>query len=157
MVSVVGCLRGFKVEIVPSMRRCTRTACGRRAVATLTYNYADSTAVLGALSTYAEPHSYDLCPKHAERLTAPQGWEVVRLIDDFESLPDPTDDLTAVADAVRDADVWEQATRHAAQEDRALSRYGRSRRDVAVGGEPLTSRTPRLRVLRDSDVPDSGR
>ena len=50
------------------------------AVATLTYVYADSTAVVGPLATYAEPHSYDLC-EHAERLTAPRGWEVVRRVD----------------------------------------------------------------------------
>jgi hypothetical protein len=43
------------------LRRCSRTACGRQAVATLTYVYADSTAVVGPLATYAEPHSYDLC------------------------------------------------------------------------------------------------
>ena len=56
------------------MRRCSRTACGRVAVATLTYVYSDSTAVLGPLATYAEPHCYDLCAEHAERLTAPRGW-----------------------------------------------------------------------------------
>jgi hypothetical protein len=47
-------------------------------VATLTYVYADSMAVLGPLSQFAEPHSYDLCEKHAERLSAPRGWQVVR-------------------------------------------------------------------------------
>jgi hypothetical protein len=25
-----------------------------------------------------EPGSYDLCERHAERLSAPQGWQVVR-------------------------------------------------------------------------------
>jgi len=35
-------------------------------------------AVLGPLSQKAEPHSYDLCAAHAERLSAPQGWQVVR-------------------------------------------------------------------------------
>jgi hypothetical protein len=61
------------------VRRCSRTACQRSAVATLTYVYSDSTAVLGPLATYAEPHCYDLCAPHAERLTAPRGWEIVRL------------------------------------------------------------------------------
>ncbi len=82
------------------MRGCSRTACGRHAVATLTYVYADSTAVLGPLATYAEPHTYDLCSEHAERLTAPQGWDVVRLATAFTDLP--PDDLLAVADAVRE-------------------------------------------------------
>ena len=66
-------------NVVSPVRRCSRTACGRPAVATLTYVYADSTAVLGPLATYAEPHCYDLCAEHSERLTAPRGWEVVRL------------------------------------------------------------------------------
>lgn len=73
------------------------------AVATLTYVYADSTAVLGPLATNAEPHSYDLCAEHAERLTAPRGWEIVRLATQFvETGPSP-DDLLALADAVREA------------------------------------------------------
>ncbi len=59
-------------------RPCSRVACTVEAVATLTYVYADSMAVLGPLSRRAEPHSYDLCAKHAERLSAPQGWRVVR-------------------------------------------------------------------------------
>ena len=63
-------------------RRCSRTACGRSAVATLTYVYADQTAVLGPLATYAEPHAYDLCEVHSERLSAPRGWEVLRLARD---------------------------------------------------------------------------
>ena len=48
-------------------------------MATLTYVYADSTAVLGPLATYAEPHCYDLCEQHADSLTVPRGWEVLRL------------------------------------------------------------------------------
>jgi hypothetical protein len=85
------------------MRRCTRTACNRPAIATLTYVYADSTAVLGPLATYAEPHCYDLCTVHGERLTAPRGWEVVRLAPDPEDLGPTSDDLEALADAVREA------------------------------------------------------
>lgn len=86
-----------------SARLCSRSACGRPAVATLTYVYADSTAVLGPLATLAEPHSYDLCSEHAERLTAPRGWEVVRLLPEFEPLAPSHDDLLALADAVREA------------------------------------------------------
>ncbi|WP_246213576.1 DUF3499 domain-containing protein [Kitasatospora viridis] len=85
------------------VRRCSRTACGRPAVATLTYVYADSTAVLGPLATYAEPHCYDLCAEHAERLTAPRGWEVVRLATDSAPLRRSSDDLEALANAVREA------------------------------------------------------
>ena len=85
-----------------TLRRCTRTACGQPAVATLTYVYAESTAVLGPLATYAEPHCYDLCARHSARLTAPRGWEIVRL--EVAEAPGPTpDDLEALADAVREA------------------------------------------------------
>lgn len=61
-----------------SARPCSKVACGRDAVATLTYDYADAMAVLGPLAIRREPHSYDLCERHAERLSAPQGWQIVR-------------------------------------------------------------------------------
>lgn len=59
-------------------RLCSKVACSNEAVSTLTYVYADSMAVLGPLSRVAEPHSYDLCAKHADRLSVPMGWQVVR-------------------------------------------------------------------------------
>ncbi|HEX6246449.1 MAG TPA: DUF3499 domain-containing protein [Nocardioidaceae bacterium] len=86
-----------------SARRCSRTACGRPAVATLTYVYSDQTAVLGPLATYAEPHAYDLCEAHSERLSAPRGWEIMRLAPDPDALGPSSDDLLALADAVREA------------------------------------------------------
>ena len=33
---------------------------------------------MGPLSATKEPHTYDLCQAHSERLTAPVGWSVVR-------------------------------------------------------------------------------
>ena len=84
-------------------RRCSRTACRRPAVATLTYVYGDQTAVLGPLATFAEPHAYDLCDEHSERLSAPRGWEVLRLAPDPDALGPSSDDLLALADAVREA------------------------------------------------------
>ncbi|MGB0099278.1 MAG: DUF3499 domain-containing protein [Nocardioides sp.] len=84
-------------------RRCSRTACGRAAVCTLTYVYADQTAVLGPLATFAEPHAYDLCETHSERLSAPRGWEVLRLAADPAAQGPSSDDLLALADAVREA------------------------------------------------------
>lgn len=86
-----------------SARRCSRTACRRAAVATLTYVYGDQTAVLGPLATYAEPHAYDLCEEHSERLSAPRGWEVLRLAPDPDAMGPSSDDLLALADAVREA------------------------------------------------------
>jgi hypothetical protein len=88
---------------VSPARRCSRTACDRPAVTTLTYVYADQTAVLGPLATYAEPHAYDLCDQHAERLSAPRGWEVLRLVSDLSPRGPSDDDLLALANAVREA------------------------------------------------------
>ncbi|MEO8851671.1 MAG: DUF3499 domain-containing protein [Allobranchiibius sp.] len=85
------------------MRTCDRSACRGPAVATLTYVHADCTIVLGPLATYAEPHSYDLCAAHTTRFTAPRGWDVVRLAVDLEPPTPFGDDLTALADAVREA------------------------------------------------------
>ena len=72
-------------------------------MATLTYVYAESTAVVGPLATQAEPHSYDLCPRHAHRLTVPRGWEVVRFEGEFAPPQHSSDDLTVLAEAVREA------------------------------------------------------
>lgn len=84
-------------------RQCSKTACARAAVATLTYVYADSTVVVGQLSFEAEPHSYDLCAHHAERFTAPRGWDVVHIQQEFEDAGPSPDDLDALARAVREA------------------------------------------------------
>lgn len=70
-------------------------------MATLTYVYVDSTAVLGPLAARNEPHGYDLCQQHAQNLSAPRGWEVIRLQTSADPEPRP-DDLLALADAVRE-------------------------------------------------------
>ncbi|WP_308071590.1 DUF3499 domain-containing protein [Kocuria sp. LUK] len=82
-------------------RRCSRQTCTRDAVTTLTYVYSDSTAVVGPLASHAEPHAYDLCAVHADRLTAPRGWRVVRL-EPPEGFGG-ADELGAVAEAVRES------------------------------------------------------
>ncbi|HVW81767.1 MAG TPA: DUF3499 domain-containing protein [Mycobacteriales bacterium] len=109
------------------LRRCSRTACGRPAVATLTYAYSDSTAVVGPLATYAEPHSYDLCDAHADRLTAPRGWAVVRLDVDAEAAVPGEDDLAALAEAVREAARPARATVTVAPEAPEVGRRGHLR------------------------------
>ncbi len=112
VLSTIGMLRraflgGFvlahRVTGVNLARKCSKTACRQPAVATLTYVYADRAAVLGPLATYAEPHTYDLCSKHATGLTAPRGWDIVRLTTDYPDPEPSTDDLVALADAVREA------------------------------------------------------
>lgn len=57
--------------------------------------------VVGPLSVYAEPHTYDLCDRHAASVTPPRGWEVLRLT--LSSAPKQEDDLLALADAVRES------------------------------------------------------
>ncbi len=116
-------------------RRCSRTACRRPAVATLTYVYGDQTAVLGPLATYAEPHAYDLCDEHSDRLSAPRGWEVLRLAPDPDAGGPSSDDLLALADAVR------EAARPAPPEAAAASTSEPGVREVGRRGH--------LRVLRD--------
>jgi hypothetical protein len=85
-------------------RRCSKPACKQPALYTLTYVYRDSTAVLGPLAVYQEPHCYDLCAAHAGRLTVPRGWEVVRLpVEQDDPVTADPDDLEALANAVREA------------------------------------------------------
>lgn len=85
------------------IRQCSRNGCRGRAVATLTYVYADSTAVLGPLALQATPGCYDLCATHSNSMSAPVGWEVIRLAEPETAAPAPDeDDLLALANAVRE-------------------------------------------------------
>lgn len=65
------------------------------------------------MATHPEPHSYDLCEEHAMRLTVPKGWEVVRHEGEFALQEPITDDLTALAEAVREAGSAEARLDHA--------------------------------------------
>lgn len=89
------------LSIVNVPRRCCRPGCPHYAVATLTFVYSDSTAVVGPLAVASEPHSWDLCVSHAGRITAPRGWELVRHAGPLAANPDE-DDLIALAEAVRE-------------------------------------------------------
>ena len=59
-------------------RHCSKVGCAREAVATLTYDYDDQMAALGPLGAENDPHAHDLCAIHADRLSVPAGWIVVR-------------------------------------------------------------------------------
>ena len=124
-----------------SRRRCSKPSCNSPAVSTLTYVYADSTAVLGPLATYAEPHCYDLCHMHSERMTAPLGWEIVRITPDPDALRPSSDDLEALANAVREA---------------ARPRYepGRPLPSEAPSGSIEVARKGHLRMLTSVDEID---
>lgn len=96
--------------------------------------------MLGPLSTQAEPHAYDLCKNHAERLSVPRGWQVVRLAGEYAPAPPSDDDLSALADAVREASHRRPVARPA---DRRVDRPSsltsdppaRRRFEVVDGGE----------------------
>jgi hypothetical protein len=111
-------------------------------VATLTYVYADSTAVLGPLAAYHEPHCYDLCSEHSERLTAPRGWQVVRLSPPESGRRTPSsDDLEALAMAVREA---ARAPMNSVENETTRPRR------VAPGDTP--PRRGHLRAVTETDV-----
>jgi len=85
---------------VSTFRRCSRPGCGRPAIATLVYAYSEKTAIIGPLAPSTDPHAWDLCQRHSEHITAPVGWEMVR-IDNIE-LSDE-EEITALAQAVSEA------------------------------------------------------
>ena len=110
-------------------------------MATLTYVYSEQTAVLGPLATYAEPHTYDLCVVPAKGLTAPRGWDLIRLLTEYVD-PGPTpDDLLALADAVREAGRPRQMPGAVAVAAR--------RSEAETSGTVETGRRGHLRILRD--------
>jgi hypothetical protein len=138
-------------------RCCSRTACKQPPVYTLTYVYKDSTAVLGPLAGYVDPHSWDLCEMHAARLVVPRGWDVVRLP------PDPAqeraDDLEALANVVRDVGRAERAApaRPVVQPRPAQPRQA-ARPAAAAAAEPVgqgveVGRRGHLRVVRSAPAP----
>jgi hypothetical protein len=137
-------------------RCCSRTACKQPPVYTLTYVYRDSTAVLGPLAAYVEPHCYDLCEKHAARLVVPRGWDVVRLP------PDPAqeraDDLEALANVVREASADRSAAGSHSGPRQATSRRQGSARPYDGAAEPVgqgieVGRRGHLRVVRSAPTP----
>lgn len=83
-------------------RACSRAGCRSQATMTLTYIYSESTAVVGPLATFSEPHAYDLCAVHGARLKVPHGWNVIKQELDGQTQGPTEDDLMAIADAVRE-------------------------------------------------------
>jgi hypothetical protein len=134
-------------------RCCSRTACKQSPVYTLTFVYRDSTAVLGPLSAYEEPNTYDLCEKHAARLVAPRGWDVVRLPPTPEQ--ERADDLEAIANVVREprASTGRTGPRPVADPrpaGGALSGGSRPAPAEPVGQGVEVGRRGHLRVLRSA-------
>lgn len=59
-----------------SRRHCSRPTCSDAAVVTLTYEYKRSQVWLDVLTVERDPHSYDLCRKHATAMSVPLGWHL---------------------------------------------------------------------------------
>ena len=131
-------------------RCCSRTACKKPPVYTLTYVYRDSTAVLGPLAVSVDPHSWDLCEMHAGRLVVPRGWDVVRLPAD--PAQERADDLEALANVVREVGSRQSPARAAAAQARPA---GQPRPAVSepVGQGVEVGRRGHLRVLRSAPSP----
>lgn len=125
-------------------------------MATLTYAYDDRAIVLGPLATYAEPHTYDLCLEHAERLTAPRGWEVVRVGGEYSEPALAADDLLALADAVREAGrprTQRPGDSRLARPPQVASARGQAAAQAAAevdSGIVEAGRRGHLRILRDT-------
>jgi Protein of unknown function (DUF3499) len=64
----------MQLTSTPMRRQCCRPACAEPAVATVTYHYGEQAAWLDPLSPERDPHAYDMCARHAERLRPPLGW-----------------------------------------------------------------------------------
>ncbi|MGB3734441.1 MAG: DUF3499 family protein [Ilumatobacter sp.] len=57
-------------------RQCSRTGCSDAAAVTLTYDYRQSQVWIDRLAPERNPHDYDMCDRHAERLSVPRGWHL---------------------------------------------------------------------------------
>ena len=70
----------------PGMHRhCVRPGCGGEAVAALSYDYGARRVWLDFPGEHRVPTVYELCARHADRLTVPVGW----VIDDQRTAVQP--------------------------------------------------------------------
>lgn len=106
-------------------RGCSRAGCRSAATMTLTYVYSESTAVVGPLATFSEPHAYDLCAVHGARLKVPHGWNVIKHELDGQTQGPTEDDLMAIADAVREVASREINNDSAVETSNAQQQIGR--------------------------------
>ena len=66
------------LEPEPPSRLCARVSCGHPAIATLTADYGDRVMAVGPLSPLRTPPALDLCARHRDLLSAPDGWQLIR-------------------------------------------------------------------------------
>ena len=115
------------------VRLCSRSGCRNIASRTLIYVYSESTALLGPLATFAEPHTYDLCEVHSTRMSVPVGWTIINKVEENVHTGPSPDDLMAIADAIRevgkrpDEEVWEEVAPPSTSRNNELGRRGHLR------------------------------
>ena len=97
----------------------------------MTYGYEDATAVIGPLSPTAAPGAFDLCAKHVQSVTVPP--------------PPSTDDLMALADAIREASKREPPAPEPARRE--------VRRPADIAADPA----PRVRLSLVPEPQDEAR
>lgn len=140
---------------VTFIRQCSRPGCGKPAVATLEFNYAEQLAIVGPLSVSGNPHRWDLCENHARRTTVPQGWTLEfadePVVGEDTASDAEEEDLMALAEAVQQAAEHEKQ----AEAQSAPRLYRRSEIPEATPHHPSMKNLPRstprrhLRAVRD--------
>jgi hypothetical protein len=58
------------------LRQCARPGCSAPATTTLSYDYAGRTVWLDPLHHDDHPARHDLCGRHGDRLSVPNGWRL---------------------------------------------------------------------------------
>ena len=59
-------------------RLCARVGCGGIAEHTLTADYSERVMAVGPLSPARMPPALDLCARHGDALSPPEGWALLR-------------------------------------------------------------------------------
>lgn len=138
---------------VTDYRQCSRPGCRAPAVATLRYNYRASRATVTSLGPGVDPHSWDLCGRHVERLTVPSGWDLVREDEAATGVPGILDGGTADT-----SDFTDEELQVLAEALEAVADAGDPGAGDPVAPGVVHPPTPAARIIRREDVPHpSGR
>ena len=64
------------VSVYDVARQCSRSTCSEISTITLTYQYSRAIVWIDDLAHERDPHAYDLCQRHGQRMTVPSGWRL---------------------------------------------------------------------------------
>ncbi|MHB1130356.1 MAG: DUF3499 family protein [Ilumatobacteraceae bacterium] len=64
------------VSVYGVARHCSRSTCNEVSTITLTYQYSRALVWIDDLAHERDPHAYDLCERHGQRMTVPTGWRL---------------------------------------------------------------------------------